>query len=133
MQRRRQRLKLVRGAEVSVDFVEILLPIAMVGLTILCKLLQLMCDWRDPYLADSARSDHWVEEGTNRVKAHVLDIVQMVLNALPGASTVETETGITRRRGTAVCKSVPGGRWSVGPCGSIRLHLPVSQQLIDGS
>lgn len=74
-----ERLQIVRGAEVRVDIVQILLPVAVVGLAVSRLALDVLGDRRDP----------------DSVEAHALNIVQSVNDASPGAAAVLPATGIT--------------------------------------
>ena len=82
--------EVVFRAEMFVQPVKILLPVAMVGLPVHSSLLQIECDGRDP----------------NSSKTQVLDVVQVIDDALVGSTAVRTEIACCGRTVVGTAESV---------------------------
>jgi hypothetical protein len=126
----RQGLQIRRRAEVRVDLVDVLRPVAMIRLAIRAVPRKVLYYWRDP--------DLWIIS-TNLVssimalpravriklrdgdgmtygsKPHAMDIIQLVNHALPAAPAVDAIRRVARR-----------GRRAIGA------REPVRQELVDG-
>jgi hypothetical protein len=79
VQRLRERLEVIRGPEVLIDGCNVRRPVAVERLAISALALEIGAHGRNP----------------NGIKTHVLNVVEVVLDTLEGAATVNTILGVT--------------------------------------
>lgn len=85
-----QRFQIFLGAELGVDGIEILRPVAMVGVAIFARLDLVLDDGTDP----------------DRSEAHLLNVIQLIDEPDPSATAVLIQIARCRRRPITPCKPV---------------------------
>ena len=87
MQRISQILQILLRPKLRIYLIQIPLPVSMIRIAISSFTAQLGCDRRDP----------------DGIEAHVLDVVEVVLDSFESPAAVEAVGGVARGRGAAIC------------------------------
>lgn len=89
MESSRQRFEISSSAESAIEGIYVLSPVSMVRRPIGAAPSQILHDGRDPDLLRVSSSSTKEKGSIYSSEAHVLDIIEMVDNSLPGAATID--------------------------------------------